>query len=77
MSGWSPADAMAMERRHIVEGEKRVVRQAALVEELTEKGHASMLPHSHDVLRLLRESLELSRDRLRYLEHQYGDAADH
>ena len=72
MSGFSPTRALAMERRHILEGEKRVARQEALVRELTEKGHSSMLPQSNDVLRLLRESLELSRDHFRYLVGHYG-----
>jgi hypothetical protein len=36
MSDWSPEEAVAMERRHILEGEKRVVREEALVDQLTE-----------------------------------------
>ena len=60
MSGWSPEDAMAMERRHIVEGENRVARQEALVR------------RSNEVLDLLRESLELSKERLRDLENRYA-----
>jgi hypothetical protein len=34
MSGFSSEDAMAMERRHIVEGKERVARQVLLTGEL-------------------------------------------
>lgn len=71
MSGWSPEDAMAMERRHVLEGEKRVARQEALVRELIEKGHDQIVPQSNDLLSLLLASLELSRTRLRELEDHY------
>lgn len=71
MNGWSPEDAIAMERRHILEGEKRVARQEALVKELTEKGHDRIVPRSNEVLGVLRASLELSRERLQELEHRY------
>jgi hypothetical protein len=71
MSGWSPEDAMAMERRHVLEGEKRVARQEALVRELIEKGHDRIVPQSNDLLSLLLASLELSRTRLRELEDHY------
>jgi|HubBroStandDraft_1064217.scaffolds.fasta_scaffold63133_2 hypothetical protein len=74
MSGFSPEDAMAMERRHILEGEQRVAVQEARVKELIEKGYNWIVPQSNEVLRILRDSLELSRERLRYLERRYRNA---
>ena len=75
MSDWSPEKAIAMERRHILEGERRVFRQEALVEKLVENGRLNQLVHTaNEMLGLLRESLELSRERLRYLEDHYGNA---
>lgn len=68
MSGWSPDDAIAMERRHILAGEKGVARQQALLEELVGKGHDQLALAANDLLALLLESLELSRTRLRELE---------
>ena len=76
MSGWSPADAIAMERRHIREGEKRVALQETLVLELIEKGHDQIVGRANEVLGLISESLELSRERLRDLERRYGNAID-
>jgi hypothetical protein len=64
MSDWSPEEAIAMEQRHILEGEKRVARQEALVR------------RSNEVLDLLRESLKLSKERLRDLENRYGRSAE-
>jgi hypothetical protein len=71
MSGWSPSDAIAMERRHIIEGGKRVARQEMLVSELTKKGHEQIVLRSQEILSALRQSLELSRARLRDLEERY------
>jgi len=63
-----------MEKRHILEGEKRVARQEVLAGELIEKGCGHLVPRSNELLRLLRQSLELSRERLRDLESRYGNA---
>jgi hypothetical protein len=76
MSGWSPADAIAMERRHVREGEKRVARQETLVLQLIEKGHDQIVGRANEVLGLFSESLEVSRERLRDLERRYGNAID-
>ena len=76
MSSWSPADAIAMERRHIREGEKRVALQETLVLELIEKGHDQIVGRANEVLGLFSESLEFSRERLRDLERRYGNAID-
>ena len=77
MSGWSPEDAIAMERRHILEGEKMVVRQEILVRQVIEKRYDHIVHDANEVLRLLRESVDLSKDRLRDLEHRYGSVRDH
>lgn len=74
MTDWSPATDIAMERRHILEGEERVARQEALVKKMVERGHAELIHIASQLLDVLRESLELSRERLRYLEARYGAA---
>ena len=63
-----------MEQRHILEGEKRVARQEALVGKLIENRHDQLMRTANEVLGLLRESLEHSKDRLRDLEDRYGEA---
>jgi len=75
MSGWSTETAIAMERRHVLEGEHRVARQEALVKELVERGHEQLAHTASQMLDVLRESLELSRDRIRCLERRYGTAS--
>ena len=72
MSDWSPETAIAMERRHILEGEKRIARQETLVGKLIESGHDQLVCRANEVLGFLRESLQLSRERLRELEDRYG-----
>jgi hypothetical protein len=72
MSDWSPENAIAMERRHILEGETRVARQEALVGRLIESGLDQLVRPANEVLSLLRASLELSRERLSELEDRYG-----
>ena len=74
MSDWSPEEAIAMEQRHVSEGEKRVCRQETLVREVTERGSDLLVFKSNELLSLLRKSLELSRARLRDLEARYGKA---
>jgi len=75
MSDWSPEKAIAMERRHILEGEKRVCRQEALVEELIQNGgRYQLVQTAKEILHLLYQSAELSWERLWDLEHRYGGA---
>jgi hypothetical protein len=74
MTGWSPEKAIAMERRHVLEGEERIARQEVLVKEIVQQGHDQLADTANQMLAILRESLELSRDRIRYLEHRYGTA---
>jgi hypothetical protein len=74
MSPWSPEETIAMERRHILEGEKRVARQEALTGELIEKGYYHIANEAIELLKVMRETLELSRERVRDLEDRYGNA---
>jgi hypothetical protein len=71
MSNWSPKDAIAMERHHILEGEQRVARQEMLVLRVTEWGSDQLIHDATELLRLLRESVEISWTRLRDLEDRY------
>ena len=77
MTGWSPIDAIAMERRHVLGGEKIVARQEALVSDLRERGRDQRARLATELLDTLRECLELSRERLLDLERRYGKALDH
>jgi hypothetical protein len=74
MGGWSIEDALAMERRHILEGEKRIARQEALAAQLSWKGRDKLALAADDLLRLLRETLELSKTRCRELEGRLDDS---
>ena len=74
MGDWLPEKAIAMERRHILEGEKRVSRQEALVEKLIDSRRDQLVPTANEVLGLLRASLELSKGRVRDFEDRYGEA---
>ncbi len=68
MSGWSLAKAIAMEKRHILDGGKRVCRQEDLVARLIAEGHDARADAANELLDILRTSLELSKTRLRDLE---------
>jgi hypothetical protein len=71
MSGWSPQEAIAMERRHILEGERRIARQEALVRKLIDAKRDQLALRADELLGLMRDVLELSRKRLRELETSY------
>ena len=68
MARWSIEDAVAMERRHVLAGEKMVSRQERLANKLIGKGHDQLAQSANEVLVLLRESLDLSRRHLSRLE---------
>ncbi len=68
MSDWSRDDAIAMERRHIAEGEERIARQEGLLAELLKDGHEQLAQAATELLTLMRETLDFSRERLRDLE---------
>jgi hypothetical protein len=67
MSAWSPDDAIAMERRHILEGERRVAHQEALARKLAEEGNSQLAASADELLILMRKALVLSRSHLRVL----------
>ena len=62
-----------MERRHIIEGEIRVLRQEMLISELILKRHDRLVPMANDVLSIMRDCLEMSRTRLLDLESHVGE----
>ena len=68
MSLWSLEDAIAMERRHILEGDQRVARQAALVARLTEHGRHQVAGRAKELLDVLCDIQRFARERLRQLE---------
>ena len=74
MSGWSPEEAIAMERRHIREGEERVARQDILTGYLIEKGYYLIAGDAAEMLNFMHASLTLSRERLLVPEDHYGNA---
>jgi hypothetical protein len=76
MVGWSPQEAIAMERRHILDGEKAVALQSARVWELTAKGYYRSANTANELLDIFQELLEFSRFRLRDLESRYGEPSN-
>jgi hypothetical protein len=74
MSGWSPKEAIAMERRHVLEGENRIARQIALVTKLNGCGNAQLAKSAVELLDLQQDLLKLSKTRLQQLEDQFGKA---
>ena len=73
MNGWSREDGIAMERRHIIQGEQLLATQQALMEKLIAEGHHGLVETASELLGIFRESVELSRARLRELEHRRGE----
>jgi predicted transcriptional regulator len=74
MAGWSIEDAVAMERRHVLVGEKMITRQEHLANELVGNGRDQLAQSANEVLVILRESLDLSRRHLSRLEVLLRDA---
>jgi hypothetical protein len=73
MNAWSREDEIAMERRHISEGEQLLAKQQALMEKLIAQGHHGLVETASELLGILRESVELARARLRELEHLHSE----
>jgi hypothetical protein len=69
MNDWSREDEIAMERRHILEGEQLLAKQQALIGKLISGGHHGLVETASELLGILRDSVDLSRARLRELEH--------
>ena len=72
MSGWSPKEAIAMERRHVLEGENRIARQLVLVAKLNRGGNDRLTKSAIEFLDLERDILNISRTRLQQLEDRFG-----
>ena len=68
MARWSIEDAVAMERRHVLAGEKMVFRQECLANRLIGKRRDQLAQSAKEILVILRESLDLSRKHLSRLE---------
>ena len=73
MNDWSRADEIAMARRHCLEGEQLLAKQQALTEKLIAEGHHGLVETANQLTDILRESVELSRARLRGLEHRQDE----
>jgi hypothetical protein len=68
MGALSIEDVIAMERRHVLEGEQRIARQEALAADLKWKGRDQLALAADDLLRIMRQILDFSRRRLQGLE---------
>lgn len=68
MFAWSRYDAIEMEMRHILTGEKLVASQKALIARLVKSEHNSMLLSATELLDLLSDILKFSRCRLKALK---------
>ena len=60
-----PEDALARAERHVREGEERVARQLAIVEEMDRDDHPEAAAMAREVLATLRSTLDLMRGHLR------------
>ena len=63
-----PETPVEMEVRHVVEGTARVAQQEILVARMDQIGSAPSVANSRELLRLFRETLRLSRERLASLQ---------
>ena len=63
-----PETVLEMARRHVLEGEERLVRQIALVAKLERDSHSEAAGMGSKVLKAIRVSLDMSKRHLRDLE---------
>ena len=59
--------SLAMERRHVVEGARRIARQEALIAELDRDGHTHMLADARALLAQFHDTQQLSIEHLERL----------
>ena len=64
---------IAMEQRHIVEGEARIAQQKVIVAGLEQRGHEEAAETGRELLHLLRSTLGLARERLARLTAAHRD----
>ena len=60
-----PEDTIAMAERHIREGEARIARQIAVIEEMDRDNHPEAAARGRQVLVTLQRTLDLAREHLR------------
>jgi hypothetical protein len=70
MSEWSREAAIAMERRHVADGQRRIERQEALIAKLVQKSTTELIPLAAYLLSEFREAVEMSKARLQALERE-------
>jgi hypothetical protein len=68
----SSEDPLAMAARHVMEGEERVARQEAILEELVKDGREREAAAARKVLETMQTTLKLAREHLRWeqVRHQ-------
>ena len=59
-------------QRHVTEGEQRIGKQLALIEELERDGHVDMLPAARELLAQLQSAQQFGREHLQSEEHKAG-----
>jgi adenine-specific DNA methylase len=69
-----PQHLLTRAEHHVREGERRVARQADLVEMLERGGHSSLVPPARELLTTLQESLEAARRHLRIEREAHAPA---
>lgn len=67
-----PEDTLARAERRVREGEERVARQIATVEEMDRDNHPRAAAQARKVLATLERALELARDHLRMERERRG-----
>jgi hypothetical protein len=72
MNEWSPREAIAMERRHILDGKERIARQEKLVRELISAKRDRLAVEGNELLGIMRDILAFAESRLRELEARSG-----
>ncbi|WP_207537653.1 hypothetical protein [Sabulicella rubraurantiaca] len=65
-------DALAMAERHVREGEERVARQRAIIEEMERDNHPKAAEIGRSTLQVLLSTLELMRGHLRIERERHG-----
>ncbi|MBL6454571.1 hypothetical protein JMJ55_04490 [Belnapia sp. T6] len=60
-----PEDALALADRHVREGEERVTRQLAIIDEMDRDNHPEAAAIARVVLATLQTTLDLMREHLR------------
>ncbi len=62
-------------QRHVTEGEQRVAKQQALIEELERDGHENMLPAARGLLAQMQSLQRLGREHLQREEQETAEGS--